>query len=196
VNEEAGYLYVNIAKAGCTSVKTAIARQAGVAFNDVQWGRPWHQPITFARLRDDLFRFSIVRHPAARLVSCWSDWCCEPYPPKDNLERNHDLARLGGCSFAAFLDYAFSLPWERHNPHFGPQWPRLHVAGRLVVDEIVKLENIERQWPSIQNRTGLGALPHIRSSEHEDWPMYFTTSQLRDVREMFAMDFENLEYAL
>ncbi|MCK5439190.1 MAG: sulfotransferase family 2 domain-containing protein, partial [Gemmatimonadetes bacterium] len=83
-----GYCYVNVAKAGCTSIKLAIAEHLGVPFDVVQWRYPYRQRSEYAVEARDLFRFSVVRHPAARLVSCWADWCCEPYPAAGNYEYN------------------------------------------------------------------------------------------------------------
>jgi len=193
VNEAAGYAYVNIAKAGCTAVKTAIAEQAGVPFEVVQWEKPWKVPVS--QIPAGLFVFTVVRHPMARLVSCWADYVQNPRVAE--VRHNPEFRPLEDMPFPEFTQYVRTA--REPNLHYAPQWPQLHVDGKLIVDRIIKLEEIEQRWPELQQEFGLPDLPTDedgrRPSKHEPWPTYYTDGLRRRAVRYYRSDFRHLGYS-
>ena len=194
VNPAAGYIYVNNAKAACTSIKTAIAEQIGVPFERVQWNEPHRRGLAYAVAHPEMYRFTFVRHPGARLVSCWADWCCPPYPAEGNYQHNPDLARLKGIAFEEFVRHACGQIDGYRNQHYAIQWRQMCYSGTCVPDDLFHLEDIGDVWPTLQERYGLPALKRIRTSEHKPWQHYFDNALRAAVEREYHEDFANLEY--
>ncbi|HUT92901.1 MAG TPA: sulfotransferase family 2 domain-containing protein [Thermoguttaceae bacterium] len=197
VNESAGYVYLNIPKAACTSLKLAIAEQAGVEFETLQWNAPWRVPTREAANRyADLYWFTFVRHPAARLVSCWADWCNEPLPSEDNFEMNPAMRKFIGCPFATFADAVCSMSPELMNHHFQPQSDFFRHVLERKPDDVFRVVDINEAWPTIRGRFGLPRLPHARRSEHSPWREYYTEDLLAMVEHRYADDYALGGYSL
>jgi hypothetical protein len=192
VNEAAGYLYVNVPKVACSSIKLAIAQHLDVPFATVQWHAPWRQEVSFAARRKDLVRFTFVRHPGDRLVSTWADWCQPPYPNGGNYRRNPHYLKMRGCSFAEFVREAAT--WSGHDKHTRRQTELLHLDGEMVVDQVFRFERLAAGWAELQDLLGLPDLPHDRKSEHRPWREYFTEELEQLAKELYGGDCEAFGY--
>lgn len=186
VNEVAGYAYVGIMKAGSTSIRVAIAQQAGVTLEDLR-----SVQVAARNVAVELFRFTVVRNPFARLVSCWAHFASGAQAGK--LRSNFEFAPLAGMSFREFAVYVCRRQWAT-NMHYAPQWHQLHHDGRRLVDSIIKLEEIDREWPALMEQWGLPALSVRRASQHDPWESYYTRGLKRSVARKYRADFERLGY--
>ena len=199
VNEKAGYGYVNVAKAACTSIKLAIAEHLGQAFERVQWRRPWRVDAAFIQARRDIRWFTFVRNPFARLVSAWADFIggdwISPRRERD-LRLNTDLLPCRGMTFEAFVRESLRPRMMRTNPHFATQTSLIHIAGRtgFLVDELYKVEELPDAWDLVQERTGLGPLSHARQSRHEPWQTCYTPELREIVEERYKADLAAFQY--
>lgn len=193
-NESAGYIYVNMAKAACSSIKEAIAAHKGVDFETLTWKHPHRRHLSYARDRSDLYRFTFVRHPAARLVSCWADWCQPPYPDRGNYDKNPALARLRGIDFPTFIHHVCDQVDGQRNEHYAIQWRQLFSHGSVVVDDAFKVRELSVTWAMLQERFGLPDLPHVRRSEHGPWQDYFDDELEALVLHHYHEDFANLGF--
>lgn len=192
VNEDAGYAYVNVAKAGCTSIKVAIAEHLGLSFEEVQWNRPHRLGIDQLHGRTDLLRFTFVRHPADRLVSCWADWCQPPYPSAGNCRKNPHYLGLRDCDFATFVREV--VRWGDMDGHIRPQVLSLRIGREWIVDRVYCFESMAENWATLRTELGLPDLPHRRKSDHKPWREYYTGELVGLVDERFRGDFEAFGY--
>lgn len=147
---------------------------------------------------DARFRFTVVRNPFERAVSCWRF-----------LSRRRGLARLvPGPSLEAFLE---SLPelWETRSnrhvaTHTAPVWPDVTDAeGRPLVEFIAHLERIHDDFAEIVERAGLTprAFPHENRGPRSDSRKSGRDPALSRharglVEELYADDLEHLGYDL
>ncbi|WP_455387479.1 sulfotransferase family 2 domain-containing protein [Petrachloros mirabilis] len=183
VDRNAGFAYVNLAKCGCSAIKTAIAEYLQQPFETVQSGHRWRMraPVVPERL----YRFTVMRDPRERLVSCWSHYICAP--GASELMANPEFQALQGISFAEFATYA-SIWRPAPNLHYAPQWWQLHWDGRCLVDEILHLETIESDWPILMERFGLPELKTVNTSEHRPWREYYDNELLSTVESHYSQD--------
>lgn len=196
VNAGAGYAYVNVAKAACTSIKLAIAEHAGVDFETLQWNRPWRMTLTQLVFRHpDAYAFTFIRHPAARLVSCWADWCCEPLPSEENFDKNPRMREFIGWDFEQFVRRVCEMNDYEMNHHFAPQRHAICCMGH-VIPEVFHVETMGRDWRELRMRFGLPTLRHARKSTHKPWRSYYTPEALAMVEERFACDYELGKYEM
>lgn len=193
VNEAAKYDYIAIAKAGCTSARNAIADHLGVTSDELH-ARRFMWPLRDIAHRHDLFRFTIVRHPADRLVSCWADWMQPPFPSEYDLRTNPQLAKMQHWPLGKFIRHVIDEDDWQMNSHYAPQWSQLLYCSAPMFDVAVKLEEIDSQWPAIMERTGLGPLPKLRTSDHAPWITLYPLYLLSIVEERWACDYDNLRY--
>lgn len=192
-NQRDNYAYVNLAKCGCTAIKTAIAEHLGESFESIQWHLPWK--VSAWNVPDTVFRFTAVRHPFARLVSCWADWVQSP--SEDELQLNPDFRGIVGAGFREFCEYVLhhsGVP----NLHYAPQIPQLHHNGVCLVDEIFKLEALSSEWCRLSAVTGLPPLSRnpgaVRKSKHAPWRTYYTRGLASKMADYYAEDFASLDY--
>ena len=189
--QQHGYAYLNMPKAACTSIKEAIGKQLG---HDAAWLRSASGLRCAARdiaKRTDLFRWTVVRHPAARLVSCWT----ETRTPRDRiLQLNRGLRLKAGLPFPGFVRaVAIEDDW-RANAHYAQQSYLCRDRGEWLIDMHFQLESLGDSWPAIQLLTGLGDLVHLRRSEHKPWREYYTAELRSLVETRYADDFEAFGY--
>ena len=186
VVEEHRYAYLNIAKAGCTSIKTAIAKHVGVSFPEVMYDYPWRRSVH--SIPSGMFVFTVVRHPLARLVSCWADYVVAPL--QRELDMNPEFYDYDGLEFEEFAKLVFRRPVP--NLHYAPQWPQ--ISGR--VSEIIRLEEIEREWPLLMQRLGIPDLPYKRRSKHDDWRTYYNDTLMDEAAAYYRHDVAHLGYSV
>jgi len=189
--EEYGYAYLVMPKAACTSVKNAIGEQYN---RDARWvmrNPQLYRPSRQLLFHRNLWKWTIVRHPGARLVSCWKEVVD---PPDRILEINRGLKRKQGMGFDEFVKaVAKECDWNA-NEHYAQQSYLIQYRGRRLVDAVYRLEDLETAWPKIQERTQLGELPHIRKSEHDQWQSYYDKRLREMVLRRFCGDFAEFEY--
>lgn len=158
--------------------------------------RPWPWVMLS---RQDLFnapylhRFAVWRDPRDRLLSLWTDKLCEPpYWKADALRiDNPQLAPLIGSSFEEFVRTVCEeivLGQDATDRHIQPQsWFVMH-EGRLIVDQLLRFDDLEAQWQPLRQR-GMPYLLWHNASVHEPWPNYYTDELDAMVRCTYAEDF-------
>lgn len=202
INEKAGYCYMNIPKAACTSIKLAIARHMGLIKPKSDRLPPefigpseCHVPLSEVVNRTDIFRFSFSRHPADRAVSCWLDWTQPPTPQGLQSSHHQQLAMLHGCSFRGFISWAGLLPDPVIDDHMVSQTAFLHYGNTKVTDRVYRFESIQSDWEKLRKKFGLPPLPHVRKCENRlPWPYYYSSITRKILHKRYELDFKNLGY--
>jgi hypothetical protein len=205
------YLYVATPKAACTAIKHCLqqAEMAGtLVFRD--YGEehkptlspllaPIHSPQVYfdAFGVDDWFRFTFVREPFGRALSCYLDKIVNSAG-----ERNRLLPRLGldpnaGIpSFADFLNAVARYPVEEHDLHWAPQsW--LTQPDTVKYHFIGRLENFETDFQHVCDR--LGIKMQSQSGRHstradEKLAAYYGAEEIELARSIYAQDFIGFGY--
>lgn len=196
----AGVEYVEIPKSACTAIKAALLATDGWEVND---GGHAHCHQAFERIPAEWkpkLRFTFVRHPLDRLVSCY----CE------KLQR--DLARrlVGRCPLppdAPFVDWALwvcSQPVRGCDRHWAPAVEILRRRGGSLDPPVVyRWEGLAHYWDEVLRPVyGLATLdspdPSVvnRSPGKRPWTSYYCPRSIAAAANFYADDLERWEYQL
>ena len=137
----------------------------------------------------DYFKFTFVRNPWDRLVSC--------YLEKVIGQRRWTDVFGPTPSFADFVHVAHSIPDEEADIHYRSQY--LNVtdgAGELVVDFVGRVETIQDDMRTVASIRGLKySLEHFRKSEGRKPYQEYYDEETRDLAgERYATDIELFGY--
>lgn len=202
--------YLRVPKAANSSIRAALARRFALpriegmsAANDRYWVQLDNSharimtPGTFQHSAGtrDAWIFSFVRHPVARLYSCWNNKLIE----NEELTRGFvDMGLVRGMDFADFVARVAELPDECCDIHVRSQASILLHNGRLMPDFVGRVEHTDTDWEhvryEVQMRCGrdLGELPqkNVRGGAGEDANGELTPAVEALIRRRFAQDFE------
>ncbi len=192
------FLYVPIAKVASTSIKHAIAEfdrghRLPEDFHIHTRRANFFVPLDAVEYFDG-YRFSVVRHPLTRMISCHRE--------KTQLRLSPSLAPFGlffkGMSFHDFLEAVAGIPDADADGHFVSQASRLkscNAKGKLRVDFVGKMESMDEDWLNIAANTGLPALRHRNPTvAGASYPEPDPALE-KIVRKRFARDYDLFDYA-
>lgn len=205
VSKEKKVIYLRNPKVANSSIKTSL--YSGEAKDDysihsivVNTGM---QKVKLSAEELDYFKFTYVRNPFERLVSCYeSKYHADKikYKDKDKL-LYFDSYLLGYIrkdkGFDNFIKRIIRLPYWCMDRHFFPQYYWTHdERGQQLLDYIGQYENLEEDFKKIQEKYGLKPLPHYNSSggEKRDWRSYYTLETAKLVYEKYKKDIECFGY--
>ena len=189
---EQGLLFIHVPKCGGSSIERQIGRSHG------------HRSATYFRTADpelfgEVHKAALVRNPYDRLVSGFHYLKNHTQSQRDRAWAARTLTGID--DFGAFLA-ALEAPDFRnrvlHWLHFLPQWYYLcDGRGRLLVDEVGRLEAFDDFAVSIGRRLGLPVTGEVqvRKSNRGAYSAYYDPRSARLVREMYAEDFEIFAYS-
>lgn len=128
------------------------------------------------------FRFGVVRHPLARLVSGWAYFC------KDGRLHNQQQMRQIGyrehMTFDAFLGVALAHHWM--NQHTRKQ---VDFIGSQPFDRLARLENMSAEWAALRERFPvLRDIGHQNRSTHGAWKTYYCAETASRAEMIYADD--------
>lgn len=188
---EQGLLFIHVPKCGGSSVEAQIGTFHG---HRTATYFLYADPELFARLH----KAALVRNPYDRLVSGFHYLKNHARALRD---RAWTAAMLDGIDdFSAFLVALEAADFRArvlHWLHFVPQWYFIcDPKGRLLVDEVGRLEDFDAFAASLGRRLGQPVSSEVRAkpSRRGSYRDYFTPRGAALVREMYARDFEILGY--
>jgi len=190
-------LYVPVPKVANRSIKAALAAAAGLPFEDGQ--EPDFQTVPLTAVPDltDYFRFTIVRHPLDRLVSCYAQ---KIVLYARQLQMPLLFWRYGRrfwpeMSFAEFVTAVATIPDRRADRHFRSQHMFVYPQGKLAVDYVGRFEKLAQDWAQVQQQTGLGPLPHFNPSPHKPFTEMYTPELVQTATARYQQDVEMFGYS-
>lgn len=131
----------------------------------------------------------VVRHPLERIVSFYTFFCKDP-----NKLNSNGIAAIGyytDMPFEECVDTICEKHW--HNHHTMKQ---VDLKGPHNIDLLVKLENLNKYWPELQQRfPSLSNLGHFKKTNHKPWQKYYSPELRNKAEEEFAKDIELYEGA-
>ena len=227
VHDGHNFVYFVIQKVACTSIKTALLPLFDLDVDRFEATRmDGTQVVLVHKLFDKsncqvdkdallrrldrryrkYFKFTFVRNPWDRLVSCYFQKIVTV--PKLPGFKRADLNPPGekvrfypGMPFAEFVEAVHATPDEEANPHFRSQ--HLTVCdpqGQVMADFVGRFENLREDFATVSRRIGTPELelPHrLKSKSRESRPYTdFYDGQLRDlVHDRYREDIEIFRFS-
>jgi Sulfotransferase family len=217
-----GVIYIVVPKVASTRIKLTLAEAVGR--RSIQFGRrqrrfrgprgPSSMTLgAFHRLATNpkTLRFSFVRNPYARAVSCWADkWQGKLLVPGDDfvdgyLRHKHQIdADLPAgpehtLSFADFVTYASALANRRLDAHLQAQYDILAMPG-IKLDFVGRIERFSEDIVPVLDHIGAvngirsNAVDPVNPSRHGPWADYYTPALRDRIYRAYERDFDLFQY--
>jgi len=206
---EARIAYIRAPKAANTSIRTALAQAFGMTSHkgntpgkDAFWGEQGRKRAR--RMRTSSFAlhpgarggwsFSFVRHPVARLYSCWENKVVEN---PDLLPAMADMGIEPDMDFDAFVKAVARTPDAKSEIHLRSQASILTWRGRVVPDFVGRVEEVKADWAHVQRelqcRCGVDPGPmlrrNVRGRTRPDISEHLKPATLDLIAERYSEDF-------
>jgi hypothetical protein len=160
------------------------------------------------------FRFSFVRNPYARQLSCWANkFEGKPLVPglpgspevDDYLARRAQIDRTlpAGAdqtlSFEQFTIFAAASAHSRNDPHLLAQDDLLSVPG-ITLDFVGRMESFNADFARVLDRLRASdqirrdALVPVNPSQHRHWSDYYTPDLADRIYRAYECDFDRFGY--
>jgi hypothetical protein len=186
-----------------------IPKTAGNSVNRV-FGVSWQNHKDLGRYArecgalDGFFKFAIVRNPWDRLLSDYN------YQKKKSRENKLHLFTPSGAvrSFKEWVHAVFSDPFCYPASDWGgevsdgihrwsPQVDWISLDGKIAVDEVIKLENLDEGFAKVLQRLGRPSvrLPRRNSRFHWHYSHYYDDATRDLVAEYYAKDIRRFDYS-
>ena len=149
---------------------------------------------------DTLYKFVIVRNPYDRAVSFWKyifrmprKLDNVPNPKRFYMQHSFEF-------FLKNVEWLWTRKWDRHMAtHTAPIWGDItDENGKLLVDEIYKLEEIEENLAHLNQKLGTDIKTYIHRnksvSKEKDYRKYYNKKTRALVEKIYADDIANLGY--
>lgn len=214
---------ISVPKAASSRIKTCLSGFLGrevktseAANNRKQSGlkAPHHVGLsTFYRMVKDpeTLKFSFVRNPYARLVSCWADKfrdrplvAGDPFVDlylawRDKADPGQPAGTGETLSFADFARFAAATS-DGLNAHWQAQQQIVEAPG-IAVDFVGRVESFDRDFRRVYEHVGVAPAPAneshpaIRPTAHRPWHEYYTPELAEIVYRAYERDFDRFGYA-
>lgn len=211
INDEKKIIYLNNAKVACTSFKSVI-----MGLEKQKYYESVHQILQKKALYFDLkeeyndyFKFTYVRNPFERLVSCYQN----KYHTDKKLigidkeilgtdffdlyfvRVNYLLGYLDkDQGFESFAKKIVKVPNECADRHFVSQYFMIYKNDKCLVDFVGKIEELPESFKEIQNKYQLEELPIYNKTDKGNWMDYYTLEIAELVYKYYKKDFEVFGY--
>lgn len=216
------YVYVEVPKAGCGTMKATLggleAARLGPALaerfqanpHDRTKATPFVRPfqlspglleeaLTSTRFR----RFTVVREPAARLLSCYLEKIRQGLPQSEAVVER--LRAITGrdvtpeeITLGEFIDVIADQPSREQDPHWRRQADHIGL-GVVPYDAVIHLEDLDTSWGRIGELIGV---PEVReqfycrtsTSAGSHMAANYTPELLATVAQAYSRDYADLGY--
>ena len=211
INDEKKIIYLNNAKVACTSFKSII-----MELEKQKYYESVHQILQKRALYNvlpesykDYFKFTFVRNPFERLVSCYEN----KYHTDKKLigidkeilgtnffdlyyvRVNYLLGYLDKDEgFASFAKKIVRVPNELADRHFVSQYFMTYRNDKCLVDYVGKFEKLPESFKNIQNQDQLADLHVYNKTNKGNWMDYYNHETAKLVHDYYKKDFEVFNY--
>lgn len=191
-DKEKRVVYLNNPKVACTSIKRSM-------FGEQPDIHKLPDNSTEEELSSEMkqyYKFTFVRNPYKRLVSCFEDKCIQH--PDDPCWNGfyYDLYRVQ--DFSQFIRRVYLIPDRMAESHVTGQYRLVYdKEGRCLVDFVGKVENIRDEYEPIRQRFDFLPLLHSNraaSLTGKNWMDYYTPFTAWLVYRKYKKDFITFGY--
>jgi chondroitin 4-sulfotransferase 11 len=196
--------YLETPKVACTAIKMVLAHASGISFERGEGFEyllhihpQWHREAgRLNRAQSGYYRFSFVRNPFDRLVSCYRQKILFTPTAKTRSPHFHGyfFAIPPNISFADFVERVSQIPDALADAHFKSQHTMLYSGDELQVDYLGKFEQLEADWRPIAERYRLDPVlepanvSKTKPGCPRDYRLYYTEPLARLVYERYRKD--------
>jgi len=201
-------LYIRIPKAASCSILEIVNRESTLLYHD---GFMYHRKCPrlassakklYGDARfDKLFKFSVVRNPFARAVSCWQ-----------YLTNHPEWNKLPHFEPTSFNEFCYKLVSTENDDknhtydtsccnhyswHTQPQFEHLYDStGKLLIDYVGKVETLQSDLDNILDRLELPRrqIKNINKTSHRHYTEYYDDETREIIEKKYAKDIEYFGY--
>lgn len=186
--------YLRLAKCACTSIiSSLINEELNTPLHDFVEEK--YKIIGNIPQNDYIFKFTYVRNPFERLVSCYVDKI-------ENKEKGNPFKKYNYCmgilneiqNFDEFVKCIVRIPVSWADRHFKSQYSYIYENGEKLVDYIGKVEDLTESYKFIQEKYGLKKIGNMNKSKKKDWKIYYTEETAKLVYEYYKEDILTFGY--
>jgi len=207
VSQDYKYGYFRVAKAAnSTVISTLYYMETGISgltldtiqpIKDEYWLNCSSLPLNIAELLDSYFKFTFVRNPGDRLISCYLDKVAGRGVKKSMINKALGRNSQDDVSIDVFLDY-LSSGGLKSNVHWIPQSLIVQETNDNL-DFIGKVENLSDDIQYVVDKIygkALDKLPSIRDHKTNASEFYtqLSISQRERIAQLYDADFERFGY--
>lgn len=202
LNEQGTAAYLNNAKVACTSIKASVGKMAKVPDHIIA-----DNILSREGIRDDsldCFKFTFVRNPFARLVSCYQNKYHSEKEVYGDEERDlyfgfthaHYLAGYfyKDMGFEKFVEKICSIPYEWEDRHFRTQYSLIYEGDKCLVDFVGRMEELPTSYEWLEKKYDLNPLERYNKSSNMNWMDSYTLRTAKMVYKRYQKDVEIFGY--
>lgn len=194
-NEDNTCAYLQMPKVASTSLTKTIRKipdellTSGKIVSDIEGPTRYYY-----ELPDDFsgFKFTFVRNPFARAVSCYRNKI--EGKEKSKLRYFKVIGLEKDYGFERYVKSISTIPDEWAERHFATQFFQVYKNGKCIVDYVGRFENLFEEYEVIKQKYGLEELEHKNASSRYDYRDYYTEELVELVYRRYKIDFEVFGY--
>ena len=191
INPDKKIIYLNNSKVACTSIKISLFDFHMKDEENIHLVLRACSKFKIDDCCQNYFKFTYVRNPFERLVSCYKDKVVN-FP---DYYKNY----LGGYlfknkDFEEFVNKVVLIPDVLADRHFQSQYFLVYCNGKPLVDYIGKIENINKTYIKLIQKYMLAPLNHYNSTEKNNWMDYYSFKTATKVYKYYKKDFIKFGY--
>ena len=194
-NEDNTCAYLQMPKVASTSLTKTIRKipdellTSGKIVSDIEGPTRYYY-----ELPDDFsgFKFTFVRNPFARTVSCYRNKI--EGKEKSKLRYFKVIGLEKDYGFERYVKSISTIPDEWAERHFATQYFQVYKNGKCIVDYVGRFENLFEEYEVIKQKYGLEELEHKNASSRYDYRDYYTEELVELVYRRYKIDFEVFGY--
>ncbi len=196
-------IYFPVPKAASSSIKKYISEILGIKglkkfrgkFPEYHHLRnyPFVKRKNLSKKYKNYFKFTFVRNPHARVVSCYEHWIKKATNPNISLYKEFRK----NMSFEEFVKALSKIPDNASDGHFRSQHTFItDKKGNLLVDFIGKVEHINRDFKKVCEKTGMSykKLSRINKKTNKNYKKYYDKETKKLIQKRYKKDFELFGY--